>query len=61
MASLHEQINLELKNLCSEDEAFAWLSSPQQLLGLRIPARLMATGEGLAVLEALRTVRPLCN
>jgi hypothetical protein len=60
MASLHDQIKLELKKLCSEDEAFAWLSSPQQLLGLRIPARMIAIGEGLAVLKALRSVR-LCT
>jgi hypothetical protein len=54
MQSLHEQIRIELKKRYNEDEAFAWLSHPQQLLGLRIPARLMATGQGLLVLEALR-------
>ena len=51
--SLYEQINLELKKLCSQEEAFTWLMSPQQRLGLRIPARMMAIGEGRAVLEAL--------
>ena len=55
MQSLHEQINLELRKLCTEDEAFGWLSSPQKLLNSRIPARMMATGEGAAVLEALKS------
>ena len=55
MQSLHEQINLELKKFCTEEEAFGWLMSPQKLLNLRIPARMMATGEGAAVLEALKS------
>ena len=58
MVSMHEQINRELKKLCSEDQAFAWLSSPQRMLGLRIPARMMAIGEGPAVLEALKGAGP---
>ena len=56
--SLHEQINLELKRFCSEHEAYTWLRSPQALLGLRVPARMMATDEGHAVLEALRRFSP---
>ena len=51
--SLREQIDCELTKLCSKDEALAWLISPQQVLGLRIPARMMAIGEGRAVLKAL--------
>ena len=58
MESLQEEISIELKKLCGEERAFAWLTSPQELLGLRIPARMIAIGEGLAVLEALRSVRP---
>jgi hypothetical protein len=57
MESLQEEITIELKKLCGEEQAFVWLTSPQQLLGLRIPARMIAIGEGLAVLQALRSVK----
>jgi hypothetical protein len=48
MKSLQEAINIELKKLCAEGQAFVWLTSPQEVLGLRIPARMIATGEGRA-------------
>ena len=57
MESLQEEINVELKKFGGEEQAFIWLTSPQQLLGLRIPARMIATGEGLAVLEVLRSAK----
>ena len=58
MESLHEQIRIELKKRYNDDEAYAWLCGPQQLLGFRIPARLLATGDGRAVLDALRDSVP---
>jgi hypothetical protein len=61
MGSLQEQINIELQKLCGEDQALVWLTSPQQLLGLRIPARMIAIGEGVAVLHALRSISALCS
>jgi hypothetical protein len=54
--SLHEQISSEVKRL-SGDEAVAWLAAPQPLLGMRIPARMIAIGEGLTVLDILRRAR----
>jgi hypothetical protein len=47
--------------LCGEEQAFVWLTSPQQLLGLRIPARMIAIGEGRAVLDALRSPKRAGN
>ena len=54
MELLHEQIKGELKKLCNDDDAFGWLISPQERLDWRIPARMMATGDGAAVLHALQ-------
>jgi hypothetical protein len=52
--SLHEQISTQVRRLYGQIEPFAWLAAPQPLMELRIPARMIATGEGLAVLDILR-------
>lgn len=53
--TLHQQIRAELGRLCTTDqEAFAWLAHAQTLLAGRIPARMIAVGEGPAVLDALK-------
>jgi len=57
MESLQDEINIELQKSCGEEQAFVWLTSPQPLLGLRIPARMIAIGEGLAVLAVLKAPR----
>jgi hypothetical protein len=61
MKSLQEAINVELKKLYGEGQAFVWLTSPQELLGLRIPARMIAIGEGRAVLDALLNANSQCS
>ena len=53
MESVQEQIHKALRRNLDPDEAFIWLASPQRSLGMRIPARLIAIGEGDTVLEAL--------
>lgn len=53
--TLQQQICDELRRFCAhEDDVFAWLARPQQILNRRIPARMIASGEGAEVLAALR-------
>ena len=63
MESIQEQINKALRRYLDPDDAFAWLASPQRILGLRIPARLIAIGEGDTVLQALlcEPLSPSCS
>lgn len=38
------------------DQAMQWLQSPQRILGGEVPARLIYTGRGQEVLDALRSL-----
>ena len=54
--SIHRQIRDELAHLYPPDDAQAWLALPQKLLGDRIPAQMIAAGDGDEVLTLLKAV-----
>lgn len=56
--TLQQQIRAELLRTRNDNEAFAWLSSPQDILKGRIPARMIAIGEAEEVLHALQANHP---
>ena len=56
--ALHEEIHREVERLFRLENSYAWLAAPQPLLAMRIPARMLATGDGVALLQVLRAAQP---
>ncbi len=56
MSTLQQQIRAELAKLYDEAGALGFLAAPQNIVGGRIPARMIAIGDGEEVLRALRAI-----
>lgn len=58
MEALYKAIHCEIRRLYRLENAYSWLTAPQPLLNMRIPARMLAIGEGVTVLQLLRALDP---